>query len=93
MASRYFGLEHSLVVRLGAFAQSDQTVAFPHLVADAGAFGLVALAFLVSLLIEVGGFEILLPAKGKVGVLCGVSALCVEVGVDAAETEDGMNDE
>ena len=71
------GFKNSTVIGLGAFAQTDEAIAFPHLEADTSAFSFVAFASFIGFLVHVNGFDILFPAKGQVGIFCRVSPLCI----------------
>ena len=79
------GLQQTLVVRLSTFGKADKTVAFSHLETDAIALVFVAAHLAVGFLVAIGGLGVLLASKGKVGILCRVSSLCVKVGTHEDE--------
>ena len=85
-----FGFQQALVERLGTFGEADKSVALTHLEADAVALVLVAAHLAVGFLVAVGGFGVLLAAKGQIGVLGRVSSLCLKVA--AHENEQGRHD-
>ena len=88
-----FALQHAFVERLGAFGEADEAVALRYLEADAVAFVLVAAHLAVGFLVAVGGFGVLFASEGQVGVLGGVSSLCVEVAAHEDEQCRHQNQE